>query len=59
MVVPLWAWYERVCESDQHAPLFSVQDIPLIKMLSSYCEEPYVPHAGDQPAIDTFVFARR
>ena len=53
-VLPSWAWHEHACEGDQEAILFSIQDIPVMKALSLYREEPYTEHGGHQPVTSRF-----
>jgi gentisate 1,2-dioxygenase len=53
-VVPSWAWHEHANESTGEAILFSIQDIPVMKALSLYREEPYVENAGHQPITGQF-----
>lgn len=48
-VMPSWAWHEHANESDEEVILFSIQDIPVLKALALYREEPYVENAGHQP----------
>ena len=48
-MVPSWAWHEHANESGEEVILFSIQDIPVLKALSLYREEPYVENAGHQP----------
>jgi gentisate 1,2-dioxygenase len=53
-VVPSWAWHEHANESSQEAILFSIQDIPVMKALSLFWEEPYVESAGHQRVVSRF-----
>jgi gentisate 1,2-dioxygenase len=53
-VVPSWAWHEHANESSDEVILFSIQDIPVMKDLSLYREEPYEENAGHQPITSTF-----
>lgn len=48
-MVPSWAWHEHANESGEEVILFSIQDIPVLKALALYREEPYVENAGHQP----------
>ncbi len=48
LVVPSWAWHEHANDTDGEAILFSIQDIPVMKSLSLYREEPYAENAGHQ-----------
>ncbi len=54
LVVPSWAWHEHANDTDQEAILFSIQDIPVMKSLSLYREEPYTENAGHQPITSEF-----
>lgn len=54
LVVPAWAWHEHANAGDSEAILFSIQDIPVMKALSLYREEPYAEHAGHQPVTSHF-----
>jgi gentisate 1,2-dioxygenase len=40
-VVPPWAWHEHASDAREPAILFSVQDIPALKALALYREEPH------------------
>jgi gentisate 1,2-dioxygenase len=53
-VVPSWAWHEHANESGNEVILFSIQDIPVMKDLSLYREEPYEENAGHQPITSIF-----
>ncbi|MFQ6028600.1 MAG: cupin domain-containing protein [Dehalococcoidia bacterium] len=53
-VVPSWAWHEHANESGEEAVLFSIQDIPVMKSLSLYREEPYEENAGHQVVTSRF-----
>ena len=53
-VVPPWAWHEHGNESGKGAVLFSIQDIPVLKDLALYREEPYTENAGHQPVTGHF-----
>ena len=54
LVVPSWAWHEHANDTDDEAILFSIQDIPVMKALSLYREEPYAENAGHQPVESVF-----
>ena len=54
LVVPSWAWHEHANDTDDEAILFSIQDIPVMKSLALYREEPYAENAGHQPVTGTF-----
>ena len=54
LVVPAWAWHEHANDGDDEAILFSIQDIPVMKALSLYREEPYAENAGHQPVTAHF-----
>lgn len=54
LVIPAWAWHEHANAGDDEAILFSIQDIPVMKALSLYREEPYAEHAGHQPVTSHF-----
>lgn len=54
LVVPSWAWHEHANDTDQEAILFSIQDIPVMKTLALYREEPYAENAGHQPVASHF-----
>ncbi len=54
LVVPSWAWHEHANDTDDEAILFSIQDIPVMKSLSLYREEPYTENAGHQPITSVF-----
>lgn len=54
LVVPAWAWHEHANAGDSEAILFSIQDLPVMKALSLYREEPYAEHAGHQPVTSHF-----
>ena len=54
LVVPSWAWHEHANDGDDEAILFSIQDIPVMKSLSLYREEPYAENAGHQPVTAHF-----
>lgn len=47
LVVPPWTWHEHANESKEPAVLFSVQDVPVLRALGLYREEPHP--AGHQP----------
>ena len=53
-VVPSWAWHEHASGPDQESILFSIQDIPIMKSMALYREEPYAEHAGHQPVTSSF-----
>lgn len=53
-VVPSWAWHEHANESTSEAILFSIQDIPVMKDLSLYREEPYEENVGHQKITSRF-----
>jgi gentisate 1,2-dioxygenase len=53
-VVPPWSWHEHGNESGQEAVLFSIQDIPVLKDLALYREEPYAENAGHQQVTSHF-----
>ena len=53
-VVPSWAWHEHANESGEEVILFSIQDLPVLKALSLYREEPFVENAGHQPITGRF-----
>ncbi|MCH8282628.1 MAG: cupin domain-containing protein [Chloroflexi bacterium] len=53
-IVPSWAWHEHASTSDGEAILFSIQDIPIMKSMALYREEPYTEHAGHQPVTSQF-----
>ena len=53
-VVPPWVWHEHANEGSDGAVLFSIQDIPVLKDLSLYREEPYEENAGHQPITGIF-----
>ena len=54
LVVPSWSWHEHANDTDDEAILFSIQDIPVMKSLSLYREEPYAENAGHQPVTSVF-----
>ena len=54
LVVPSWAWHEHANDTDDEAILFSIQDIPVMKSLSLFREEPYAENAGHQPITSAF-----
>ena len=54
LVIPAWAWHEHANDGDDEAILFSIQDLPVMKALSLYREEPYAEHAGHQPVTSHF-----
>lgn len=54
LVIPAWAWHEHANDGDDESILFSIQDIPVMKALSLYREEPYAEHAGHQPVTSHF-----
>lgn len=54
LVIPAWAWHEHANAGEDEAILFSIQDIPVMKALSLYREEPYAEHAGHQPVTSHF-----
>ena len=54
LVIPAWAWHEHANAGDDESILFSIQDIPVMKALSLYREEPYAEHAGHQPVTSHF-----
>ena len=54
LVIPAWAWHEHANAGDSAAILFSIQDLPVMKALSLYREEPYAEHAGHQPVTSHF-----
>jgi len=51
---PPWAWHEHANDSGKEAVLFSIQDIPVMKDLALYREEPYAENAGHQPVTSHF-----
>ena len=53
-VVPPWVWHEHANDSGEEAILFSIQDIPVMKDMALYREEPYEENAGHQPITDRF-----
>jgi gentisate 1,2-dioxygenase len=53
-VVPPWAWHEHANDSGKEAVLFSIQDIPVLKDLALYREEPYTENAGHQSITGRF-----
>ena len=53
-VVPPWAWHEHANESGDEAILFSIQDIPIMKDMALYREEPFAENAGHQPVTSLF-----
>ena len=53
-VVPPWAWHEHANPTGQEAILFSIQDIPVLKDMALYREEPYAENAGHQPVTGLF-----
>ena len=53
-VVPPWAWHEHANASGKEAVLFSIQDIPVLKDLAPYREEPYTENAGHQEVTGRF-----
>ena len=53
-VVPPWAWHEHANDSGKEAVLFSIQDIPVLKDLALYREEPYTENAGHQEITGRF-----
>ena len=54
LVVPSWAWHEHANDGDDPAILFSIQDLPVMKALALYREQPYADHAGHQPVTSRF-----
>ena len=54
LVIPAWAWHEHANAGDSEAILFSIQDLPVMKALSLYWEEPYSENAGHQPVTSHF-----
>jgi gentisate 1,2-dioxygenase len=54
LALPSWAWHEHANESAEEVILFSIQDIPVMKDLSLYREEPYTENAGHQPITSHF-----
>jgi len=54
-IVPSWAWHEHSSEPGAESILFSIQDIPVMKSMALYREEPYTEHAGHQPVTSKFV----
>jgi len=47
--LPTWVWHEHVNDSDiEEAILFSVSDMPVLRALDLYREEPYVLNGGRQ-----------
>jgi gentisate 1,2-dioxygenase len=53
-VVPPWAWHEHANDTTEEAILFSIQDIPVLKDMKLYFEEPYQENAGHQPITSRF-----
>ena len=53
-LVPSWAWHEHASEPGAESILFSIQDIPVMKSMALYREEPYTEHSGHQPITSTF-----
>ncbi len=53
-MVPPWAWHEHANESGNEAILFSIQDIPIMKDMALYREEPFAENAGHQPVTSQF-----
>ena len=53
-MVPPWVWHEHANDADDEAVLFSIQDIPIMKQMALYREEPYEENAGHQPVTGTF-----
>ena len=53
-VVPSWAWHEHASDETGESILFSIQDIPLMKDMALFREEPYVENAGHQPVTGHF-----
>ena len=53
-VVPPWVWHEHTNNSGDEAILFSIQDIPIMKQMALYREEPYEANAGHQPVTGHF-----
>jgi gentisate 1,2-dioxygenase len=53
-VVPPWAWHEHANESNSEAILFSIQDIPIMKDMALYREEPFSENAGHQTITSRF-----
>ena len=49
-----WAWHEFANEGPEEAILFSIQDIPVMKSLSLYRDEPYEENSGHQPVTSHF-----
>jgi gentisate 1,2-dioxygenase len=52
-VVPPWAWHEHTNDSGADTILFSIQDIPVMKALGLYREDPYRENGGHQTITST------
>jgi gentisate 1,2-dioxygenase len=53
-VVPSWAWHEHVNDSDAHAYLFSMNDIPIMEAFDLQREEALTASGGHQEVTSTF-----
>ena len=47
-------WHEHANDAGDEAILFSIQDIPIMKQMALYREEPYAENAGHQPVTGHF-----